>query len=279
VKRPIPRSAPRAPVSRATARKALKASVRAEARYVRDLQSIARRIHEGVSELARPHLATLAGDRKDADGPDLGDSFLARLFKYTRKQAGVAYDRMAAQVNKQNARGVTLLGITPVAAGVGGILEQAREANIALVVNAGRVYAGDVRNIFSDPANVGLRVEVLQAKLVERGNVSESRAALIARDQTLKLNAALTKHRQTAAGVDQYRWSTSKDERVRPGHAELEGELFDWSDPPDTGDGELNHPGEDYQCRCLAIPYIEELDAPEALEAEEPELEQPMAAE
>ncbi len=117
----------------------------------------------------------------------------------------------------------------------------------------------------------------LQPLLEERLEVSSSRAELIARDQTLKLNANVTEWRQTEAGVERYIWTTSNDERVREGHAELDGEEFSWDDPPDTGDGETNHPGEDYQCRCIAFPVIPELDdeepedVPEEDDAPEPD--------
>ena len=55
-----------------------------------------------------------------------------------------------------------------------------------------------------------------------------------------------------AGGTDRYVWRTQRDERLRPSHRMNDGRIFSWSDPPDTG-----HPGEDYNCRCEAIPYVE----------------------
>lgn len=52
--------------------------------------------------------------------------------------------------------------------------------------------------------------------------------------------------------TDQYVWRTRRDERVRPSHRRNDGRIFSWASPPDTG-----HPGEDYNCRCEAIPYVE----------------------
>lgn len=151
-----------------------------------------------------------------------------------------------------------LLGISEGQLKMSAEIQAARDANILLVQKAQRVYAESVREIFDEPKNFGLRVEELQKMLVERGEVSESRAELIARDQTLKLNGAITESRQKSAGVTQYVWSTSQDVRVRPEHRALEGTLQDWSVPPKPG-----HPGQDFQCRCVAIPYIPELDGPE----------------
>jgi hypothetical protein len=47
-----------------------------------------------------------------------------------------------------------------------------------------------------------------------------------------------------------YIWRTAGDKNVRPEHAENEGKIFAWSNPPKTG-----HPGADYGCRCQAEPY------------------------
>lgn len=89
-------------------------------------------------------------------------------------------------------------------------------------------------------------------------------ARLIARDQTAKLNAAITKHQQKDAGVDYYEWSDSGDRRVRSSHHRLNGRIFSWDNPPETDGGRHCHPGEDYQCRCcaLAVFDIDNLDIP-----------------
>jgi SPP1 gp7 family putative phage head morphogenesis protein len=89
-----------------------------------------------------------------------------------------------------------------------------------------------------------------------------ARAKLIARDQVAKLNADLTERRQTAAGVTEYIWRTSLDERVRgnptglypkaePSHWDREGKTFQWSKPPSDG-----HPGQPINCRCTAEPVL-----------------------
>lgn len=80
-------------------------------------------------------------------------------------------------------------------------------------------------------------------------------AQLIARDQIAKLNAEITRIQQTDAGVTEYIWSTSGDSRVRESHAALNNKRFKWNDPPvvDAKTGRRCHPGEDYQCRCVAL--------------------------
>lgn len=48
-----------------------------------------------------------------------------------------------------------------------------------------------------------------------------------------------------------YVWRTTGDDRVRPSHRKNEGKIFRRDTPPPTG-----HPGDDYNCRCRAEPYV-----------------------
>ena len=98
----------------------------------------------------------------------------------------------------------------------------------------------------------GGNLKDLAQKIRQIGGVTENRAKLIARDQTAKLNSSLTQAQHESLGVTHYRWSTSKDERVRESHAENEGQIFSWDDPPETG-----HPGFEVNCRCVAIPVLD----------------------
>lgn len=81
----------------------------------------------------------------------------------------------------------------------------------------------------------------------------KNRARLIARDQSGKYYGRMNQLRQTELGLDEYIWRTVRDERVRQSHRVKDGKKFKWSEPPaDTG-----HPGEDYQCRCVAEPVVD----------------------
>lgn len=97
-----------------------------------------------------------------------------------------------------------------------------------------------------------LRTAELSAMIQDISNKNRSRADLIARDQIGKLNGRLTQLRQQSAGIKEYVWSTSRDERVRKAHAEREGKTFKWSDPPSDG-----NPGYPIRCRCVAVPVID----------------------
>jgi len=112
----------------------------------------------------------------------------------------------------------------------------------------------DVQDVITRSYNQGLRVEVIAGGLRERYGVSEARAELIARDQVLKANARLTRHRQESVGVKEYIWTTARDKRVREAHARLHNTRQSWDNPPPVGGGRNEHPGGDYQCRCVARP-------------------------
>lgn len=220
--------------------------MRAEARYVRTLRSLAR---ESASEVLSLLLA-----RTDASAPGGYAEHVERIIEGVRIRVGVAFDRHAAELSKANGKAMRVQGIQASDLGLDAVIAKRRAENVDLVVKAQRIYAASVKEVFEDPSNDGLAVDVLKGKLLERGSVSESRAELIARDQTLKMNGEITKTRQENAGIDSYVWTTASDERVRDEHAALDGETFSWSSPPSVG-----HPGADYQCRCVAIPVIPDL--------------------
>jgi SPP1 gp7 family putative phage head morphogenesis protein len=139
-------------------------------------------------------------------------------------------------------------------------IDKFRQANLDRITSLTDSGIEELRDLLEDAEIKSMRVEDLADLIEEKLGVSESKAALLARDQTLKLNAALTQKRQTQSGIEKYEWSTSDDERVRPAHADLDGQEFYWSDPPVTNDdGDENAPGEDYQCRCVAIPILPDL--------------------
>lgn len=107
-------------------------------------------------------------------------------------------------------------------------------------------------------SNLGETSKTIAKRLQEETGVSASKAKLFARDQVLKLNGQLTEDRHREAGITQYEWVTSGDERVRPMHRNLNGKRFSWERPPVvSSDGRREHPGGDYQCRCVANPVID----------------------
>lgn len=157
--------------------------------------------------------------------------------------------RLRASV--QASLGVDIGGFLSRGGPIQDVVKAATKANVALIKSIPEQYFYKVEAAVTEGLGQGLRFSALAKQIEDIGDVTESRAKLIARDQTSKLNGAMTQIRQMSIGIDRYTWSTSSDERVRDEHAALDGQEFSWSSPPSEG-----HPGEAVNCRCVAVPVI-----------------------
>jgi len=81
----------------------------------------------------------------------------------------------------------------------------------------------------------GERAGALSKIIRARSGVAKKRADLIVRDQMGKAVSQLNQKRQQDLGVDRYIWRIAGDERVRPEHAERNGQTFSWSDSLSDG--------------------------------------------
>ena len=191
----------------------------------------------------------------------------------TRISAGLV--NRANQQNKEQTQrtffqafGIDLTGML----GDGAIrekMEQAVRENVDLITSIQTDFIHDIGEAVFSNMKDGGRHENLIDLIKERGNVTKSRATLIARDQASKLNADLTESRSTALGLDLYEWSGTGDERERESHFVLNNMLCKYSDPTVYSDDGgktwkkrasigafIGKPGEDYQCRCLSLSYV-----------------------
>mgnify|MGYP000999969619 CR=1 FL=1 len=147
------------------------------------------------------------------------------------------------------------IDISPVLNQSGPILDAmkaATKANIELITSIPDQFFEKLGDAVGKNMEAGMRFEDLAKEIERIGDVTESRAKLIARDQTSKMNGAFNQARQTSLGIERYIWKTSGDERVRDDHAKNDGDTFRWDKAPLTG-----HPGEDINCRCVAIPVFD----------------------
>ena len=134
------------------------------------------------------------------------------------------------------------------------LLERAIEENVALIRTIGPRYHQAIKDevLRITATGVGDR-EALAQSLTRAYNTTGYNLRRLTRDQTSKVIGSLSKIRQEEVGIRRYQWSTSKDERVRQSHRDNEGQIFSWNDPP-AGTG---HPGNDVQCRCVAVPVLD----------------------
>lgn len=139
-----------------------------------------------------------------------------------------------------------------------------RRESLAKVSDLEETQIDRFGEILDDAERRGLRVEEVRKKVQAEFEVSRQRAETLAREQVLRFNSRVTMQRQTQAGVVEYVWSTSKNDRVRPTHEALEGQICRWDDPPvSEEDGSAFHPGDGYGvCYCVALAILPSLDAP-----------------
>jgi SPP1 gp7 family putative phage head morphogenesis protein len=133
-----------------------------------------------------------------------------------------------------------------------------RKANVGLIGGTTPKQRSELTSLFRAAQATGQRHETLIESVQRITGAGEKRARLIARDQTVKHNAAVRQETARSLGVTRYVWRSSGDEAVRLFHKKLNGETFSYADPPVTDAyGHRNNPGEDYNCRCVDEPVID----------------------
>ncbi len=107
-------------------------------------------------------------------------------------------------------------------------------------------------------AYAGGRADGLVKILQESYGQSKNKAKFLARQETALAMSSFQESRYADIGITEYTWSTSNDERVRHDHKILHGKVFSFSSPPVTNrqTGARNNPGQDYNCRCVAVPLV-----------------------
>lgn len=155
--------------------------------------------------------------------------------------------------------------------------------NYNLIVSNARNYVNQINNLAEQAVVNGWSPKQLQEQIKKASNgLSDKKCRLLARDQIGKLQGQVAEAQMEEIGLEMYIWDTSGDERVRgnpagkyptavPSHYVMDGCLCRWDNATlyskDNGktwiDRPANavklHPGQDIQCRCVALAYIPEL--------------------
>lgn len=244
--------------------------------YERELVRVVAAQRAAVDRVLGPVLERLEEEqeavRQDEAIPDLGalirqarTEFERTITKRTIEGIG---QRAGEQLDLFNSRQVErqLGAVLPidVRASFGSTAEEVgafTRQGVDLIGSMSSSYFDEVQAQVQAGFEAGRRASSIAKDINRRGEVSESRARFIARDQVSKLNGRLTQKRQGDLGITKYVWRTSGDSRVRSRHRELDGQTFSWDEPPvvDEATGRKEHPGGDYQCRCRAEPDVDSL--------------------
>ena len=134
------------------------------------------------------------------------------------------------------------------------LMDAWRRENVSLIRTVPRrLHDGLYRGISTTFAGRPFDQQALSRVVSSQVQSSGYNLRRITRDQTSKAIGQLTQARHRQIGITDYTWRTAQDERVRPGHAALDGTRQRYDDPPSVG-----NPGDGIMCRCMAIPHIPE---------------------
>ncbi len=145
-------------------------------------------------------------------------------------------------------------------------LQSAVSKNVALIqaLQDGQVTA--LENAIMDAVKGGSKFSVVIEEVEKQSNRGRAEAEMVARDQVAKTYASINEERSQAVGFPGYLWQATGgkqgDGKTRDTHAALHDTFHLWADPPTIqGEGATPsralHPGEDFNCRCIAVPAFQ----------------------
>lgn len=256
------------------------ASAAVEREYAARLRIIARHIDELVRAWARD--GALTGADVEALSRQL-NNYAAVLEPWARAAA----ERMLAAVDRRNF-GAWMTHSRRIAAGlrqevfetpIGEVMRASLDRQVALITSlpieaaerAQRLALGEyiAGNRIGEIRSLGPQArgpltalpEGLAKEILKTGNVTASRANLIARTSVSTASTELTKARAEFVGSPGYFWRSAGDADVRLRHKVLNGKFIRWDDPPIAGEkGERYHAGSGPNCRCFPSPVLPDED-------------------
>ena len=175
---------------------------------------------------------------------------------------------MVADVSRRNARSWKQSGeemsralrVELEQAPTGGIFTALMQEQVALIKSLPLEAALRVHRLTTEAKLSGARADTVAAEILRTGEVSASRARLIARTEVSRTASNFTRARAQFVGSEGYIWRTSGDSDVRSTHRAMNGKYVPWNDPPKTDPGlEPYHAGCGPNCRCYPDPVLPDL--------------------
>lgn len=131
---------------------------------------------------------------------------------------------------------------------------------VELITSLPREAAQRVTKLAQESLVTSSRADAIAKEIMRSGEVTASRATLIARTEVARAASGLTEARARFAGSEGYIWRTSDDGTVRDTHRAQEGKYVRWDSPPKTDLGlDPYHAGQGPNCRCYPEPVLPNL--------------------
>jgi SPP1 gp7 family putative phage head morphogenesis protein len=201
---------------------------------------------------------------QDLPGSQLLQAVLARYAATLTPWAEAVSRRMVTEVAARDERswfrvsqhmGQTLkreIGTAP----TGEAMRNAMASQVKLITSLPTDAGQRVHDLVIAGISEGRRAADVAEEIARTGEVTKSRATLIARTEVSRTATELTKARAEHIGSTHFVWRTAGDSDVRPSHKKLNGQTFRWDEPPECDPGHHALPGGIWNCRCFPEPII-----------------------
>lgn len=244
--------------TRQRARAAFQASRKAEKQFGQQLRRIA------------DHIAQIIRDTQDGSMQatvEIG-RWMARYSEMLDPWARSVATRMHAEIDARDTQqwedyaarfGVELrrqMIETPVGSQIRALMDD----QVGLIKSLPLEAARRVHDMAIDGHGKGQRPDAIMQEILATGEVTKSRARLIARTEVARTASVFNEVRARNLGCTHFVWRTVGDASVRQTHRALAGKVFAYDDPPECDPGHRALPGQIWNCRCWAEPILPSLD-------------------
>lgn len=234
---------------------AFNSSIKIEKEFARHLRKIAAAIGHKVEQF----------DLEDQAQITSLEHLLRQYAQLIRPWANAVSKRMLTDVSRKDEREWAKVSKTMTEAiktelrkssPIGKLLRTLQAEQVELITSLPLEAAQRVHELSLKSLEGGKRSPDIVKQIMRTGEVTKSRATLIARTEIARASSLLTEARATSIGSEGYIWRTSKDQDVRLAHKKMEGKFVRWDKPPTLTDGTTTHAGQIYNCRCYPEPVI-----------------------
>lgn len=237
---------------RRKARERFATANRLEAEYLRSLNYLTRQIDHMVKNMGHKPNDLQALLRKYSEtikpwAQSIAEKMVTRIAR-TDERAWIQLGRSVGRSLREELQ----------SAPTGMTLQKFLNEQVILITSLPLEAAQRVHTLTMEGLADSTRAEEIANEILKTGEVTKSRAKLIARTEVARTASGLTLARAAHVGVTHYIWRTSKDTDVRKSHKEMDGQIIPLDKAPTLSDGTTTHAGQIYNCRCYAEPIISE---------------------
>jgi len=239
---------------------------RAEIQYGRDLRGVAREIGRLVGMLAEGESENTLIRALELYAETIrpwARASAARMLADVSRRDQAMWNTLARSMSRNLREEIEHMPL-------GDLFRQLQASQVALITSLPLKAAQQVHEMMAEARiSTAERAGTLASRIGALGDITASRAMLIARTETARAASNLVQARAQFVGSEGYIWRSSGDTDVRPLHKKLNGKYIRWDDPPVAGErGEKAHAGCIYNCRCFSEPVLPDYSAGQHLPRE-----------